>query len=368
MNYLITAAGKGSRFLQGGIKPPKPLIKVFDNELLIWSMNSFQFCSEDKVFIVTLFDHKVRERLENKIKNLFPLPKIYWLELKEIFNGQLLTAIKAITYFKIEGPLVIHNCDTSYSFNKIELNTFLKDSFNFGIIPCFKAPGNHWSFAKCSISDPSLATEVKEKKRISDNCSVGTYIFSSCKDLLNLSKDYFKKNLNKTEEYYIAPIFQYAIDNNLGVKIVNAEHVKVYGTPNELLSTFKISFEQLLGENGWNAHQTKTLIVDIDETICKKEDNRPYHEAIPIEKVINSLKKANSEGVYIILFTSRNMRTFRGSIGLINKFTAPTLIKWLDKYKIPYDEIYFGKPWGKSVSYIDDKSLSIENLIKNFSD
>ena len=34
MNYLITAAGKGSRFLKDGIKPPKPLIKVFGNELL----------------------------------------------------------------------------------------------------------------------------------------------------------------------------------------------------------------------------------------------------------------------------------------------------------------------------------------------
>ena len=76
------------------------------------------------------------------------------------------------------------------------------------------------------------------------------------------------------------------------------------------------------------------------------------------------MKEAEKEGYYIILFTSRNMRSFRGSLGLINKYTAPELISWLSKNKIPYDEIYFGKPWGNSVEYIDDKFLSIEDFIK----
>ena len=35
MNYLITAAGKGSRLIQKGIKPPKPLVIVRGIELLI---------------------------------------------------------------------------------------------------------------------------------------------------------------------------------------------------------------------------------------------------------------------------------------------------------------------------------------------
>ena len=43
MNYLITAAGLGSRFLKESIKPPKPLIKVKGMELLLWSLKSFDF-------------------------------------------------------------------------------------------------------------------------------------------------------------------------------------------------------------------------------------------------------------------------------------------------------------------------------------
>ena len=149
------------------------------------------------------------------------------------------------------------------------------------------------------------------------------------------------------------------------VKISNAKSVKTFGTPQELLNSFNINFNELLGENGWDANQTKTLVVDIDNTICKKSETSDYSQALPISRVCEALRLANSQGVYIILFTSRNMRTFKGSMGLINKITAPILIKWLADNNIPYDERYFGKPWGNAVSYIDDKALSIEKFIKN---
>ena len=88
-----------------------------------------------------------------------------------------------------------------------------------------------------------------------------------------------------------------------------------------------------------------------------------YSKCKPIFSIVDYLKKEDLEGSYIILFTARNMRTFNGSIGLINKFTAPNLIKWLNKYSIPYDELIFGKPWGKGeLSYLDDKNVDIEDF------
>lgn len=367
MNYLITSAGKGSRFLKEGIKPPKPLIKVYGNELLIWSINSFNFHKKDKLFIVTLKNHKVKKRLEKKIRHLYSEIEIFWLELEEMPNGQLLTAMKTISYFEISGPIIIHNCDTFHRLNIKEIQTILDDDI-FGIIPCFKGEGDHWSFVKKSNDDSSNAIEVREKERISDNCSVGTYIFSSTKILTLIYQEYVKsKSINHNQEFFIAPIYQYAIEKNLKVKITEARSTKTFGTPYELIQSFDISFNELLGENAWDAHQIQTLIVDIDKTICHKDDKDEYSDANPDIKVCNALRKANEEGIYIILFTSRNMRSFKGSIGLINKFTAPLLLKWLNDMNIPFDEIYFGKPWGNSVRYIDDKSLSVENLIKLYS-
>ena len=99
MNYLITAAGKGSRLRNKGIKPPKPLVLVYGIELLIWSLSSFNFSSKDRLYIVTQKKDRVKECLLNKIKQFFPQISIDWLELEEVKNGQLLTAIKAIEYF-----------------------------------------------------------------------------------------------------------------------------------------------------------------------------------------------------------------------------------------------------------------------------
>lgn len=367
MNYLITAAGRGSRFLKSGIKPPKPLIKVLGNELLIWSLNSFDFKDQDKVFIVTLKHHKVKKILESKIKNIYSNIKINWLELDDFLEGQLLTTIKSISHFNIDGPITIHNCDTFHKFQFKEINQLLEQEI-FGIIPCFKANGNHWSFAKNSENNPYDAIEVREKERISDNCSVGTYIFSSARRLVNITDEYLKENNNELKEYFIAPIFQYAIQKKLIVKISKTKYVKIFGTPQELLNSFGISFNELLGENSWSGNQTKTLIVDIDKTICEKQESEDYESAKPIKNVCEALRKADSKGVYIILFTSRNMRSFKGSLGLINKITAPCLIKWLSDNEIPYDEIYFGKPWGNSVKYIDDKSLSIDDFKIKFSE
>ena len=365
MNYLITAAGEGSRFLQKGIKPPKPLIKIYGNELLLWSLSTFNFNSKDKLFIVTQKSHQVREKLYKKLRIIYPNIKIFWLELERLLNGQLLTSLTAISHFKIKGKLIIHNCDSSFKYNNLEIDKLLESNI-FGIIPCFEAKGNHWSFAKSSNSDKNSAIEVREKVRISNNCSVGTYIFSSSEKLLNLFEEYIKEYNPKNKEQYIAPIYQFAIEKNMKVIISKANEVKIFGTPDELVKSFNVNMQEFIGENGFDAHQRKTLVVDIDNTLCKKDITQQYSEAIPITKVCDALRKADKLGAYIILFTSRNMRTFKGSIGLINKFTAPIILKWLSENKIPYDEIYFGKPWGNSLSYIDDKNISIENFIKEY--
>ncbi len=367
MNYLITAAGKGSRFLKLGIKPPKPLIKVLGNELLIWSLNSFDFKKGDCLYIVCLKRHKVKERLKNKIFFMFPDIQISWLELDDILDGQLMTSLKAINYFSIKGPITIHNCDTFYKFDREEVETYLKHKDVFGIIPCFEANGKHWSFVKTSNNQSDLVVEVKEKEKISNNCSVGTYIFSSVEKFLELSNKYLNSiDIGKFKEIYIAPLYQYALEKNNKVIMLNARNVKVYGTLEELLLSFSVTTQELIGENGLNGNQIKTLVIDIDNTICKKNDDTCYSKAIPIRSVCEAIRKANSQGIYIVLFTSRNMRTFKGSVGLINKFTSPILLRWLSDNDIPYDEIYFGKPWGNSISYIDDKSLKIEDFIQNF--
>lgn len=109
-----------------------------------------------------------------------------------------------------------------------------------------------------------------------------------------------------------------------------------------------------------------SVIFDIDGTICpiKKVDEN-YEDLIPYNNMIEKIKELKNEGFKIILFTARNMRTFKNDITKINKYTRPILETWLKKWDIPYDELIFGKPWpGKNGFYVDDKTIRPDELLK----
>jgi capsule biosynthesis phosphatase len=103
----------------------------------------------------------------------------------------------------------------------------------------------------------------------------------------------------------------------------------------------------------------KVIVMDIDGTLCPvKKSDEHYADLIPYEGVVHKLREYKDMGFYIVLNTARNMRTHGGSVGLINKHTAKVLLEWLERHDIPYDEIYYGKPWqGKGGFYVDDKTI-----------
>ena len=103
----------------------------------------------------------------------------------------------------------------------------------------------------------------------------------------------------------------------------------------------------------------RSLIVDIDGTLCAiKGGGESYDSLVPYDDMIESLREYQAKGFKIVLYTARNMRTHDGNLGRINKFTAPVLLKWLDHWQVPYDEVLFGKPWpGSDGFYLDDRSV-----------
>lgn len=110
-----------------------------------------------------------------------------------------------------------------------------------------------------------------------------------------------------------------------------------------------------------------TLVFDIDGTICpiKKKEER-YEDVVPYPQMVKKLRECKEEGARIVLFTSRNMNSYQGNIGVINKNTARILLDWLDKWNIPYDEIIYGKPWpGHHGFYVDDRSVRPDEFLNH---
>lgn len=108
-----------------------------------------------------------------------------------------------------------------------------------------------------------------------------------------------------------------------------------------------------------------SFIFDIDGTLCPiKKKEEKYEDLIPYKSMVQKLRYYKEHGAKIILFTSRNMNSYQGNIGIINKKTARILLDWLDKWNIPYDEIIYGKPWpGHKGFYVDDRTVRPDEFL-----
>lgn len=107
----------------------------------------------------------------------------------------------------------------------------------------------------------------------------------------------------------------------------------------------------------------KRIIFDLDDTLTRTT-NGDYANAEPITPVIEKLRDYHTQGFCIVIHTSRNMRTYNGNVGEINKNTLPIILEWLKRHDVPFDEIYVGKPWcGFDGFYVDDKALRPDEFL-----
>jgi len=103
----------------------------------------------------------------------------------------------------------------------------------------------------------------------------------------------------------------------------------------------------------------KSIVLDIDGTLCPiKTEAETYAGLKPYADVIDLLREYKARGFYIILHTSRNMRSYGGNIGRINANTLKVLLQWLEDHDIPHDEVHVAKPWpGAGGFIVDDKAI-----------
>lgn len=101
------------------------------------------------------------------------------------------------------------------------------------------------------------------------------------------------------------------------------------------------------------------ICIDLDGVIADfKKEGQTYADCVPIEGAIEKIRGLKKAGHYIIIYTARHMKTTQSNLGLLNARIGKVTLDWLDKYEIPFDEIYFGKPWANV--YIDDNAFRFQ--------
>lgn len=99
------------------------------------------------------------------------------------------------------------------------------------------------------------------------------------------------------------------------------------------------------------------IIVDLDGVICKlKNPDQSYSDVEPNKDVIKLMREWKDQGYTILIYTARHMRTCRGDVTEVIKRVGKITEDWLKKWNVPYDELYYGKPYADI--YIDDLALT----------
>ena len=102
------------------------------------------------------------------------------------------------------------------------------------------------------------------------------------------------------------------------------------------------------------------ICLDLDGTInYTKTVDEEYKDVIPTKDVVETIQKLKADGHYIIISTARNMAHFSNNVGKITAFQVPVIIEWLNRYEIPFDELFVQKPLADV--YIDDKALKFKD-------
>jgi len=235
LTIVITMAGAGNRFKDAGYTMPKYEIPAHGNTLFEWAFSSLTgfFEYSGQIIFVVLKENNAVPFIRTAMKK-YEEKCPYWdiLTIDKITDGQATTVYLARNKWKRENGLLIYNIDT---YVEPGIMTF-QQIHGDGFIPCFNGAGDHWSFVK--LDDTGKAVEVREKERISDNCTVGAYYFKSCALYERIYEEYYintTQNLNLKEKY-VAPLYNQLIKQGGKVYIstISTDVVHVLGTPEEL--------------------------------------------------------------------------------------------------------------------------------------
>jgi capsule biosynthesis phosphatase len=330
MNILIPLGGIGKRFGDFGYNKPKPLIKVLGKEIIFWLLDSLKLEKTDKVFIAyneILDYYNFSDIVISKFPsiNVLPVPTT---------RGASETILLSIENFGIEGDLVILDGDTWY--NEDILSKVRNCKCNAVTYFTSTEPTPIYSYIQ--IQENKIV-KIKEKNKISDNANSGCYVFS---DTYELKKTILEIGFDNEKELYTSQVIEKMVEKGIEFKPIKVQDFHVLGTPKQIIKfsrDFKIS--------------PMRFCFDLDNTlVTHPKISNDYNSVEPITETINYLRKLKKNGHRIIIYTARRMRTHSGNIGSVIADIGEITINTLKKFNIPYDELYFGKPYAHF--YIDD--------------
>ena len=230
IQLVIPLAGDGKRF-QDRYSCPKSLISIRGEKMISLAFRTLSISQERAIFIIRK-DHDIDDILTNTILEITPSAKI--VKIDYLTEGPCCTALLAKKYLDPELPVVIANCDQVMRWNGDRFIRFCKTEDYDGVVVTYHENTPKNSYARLDENGDVL--EIKEKNQISCVSLNGIHYWKKAQYFFDSSFNMILANDRTNGEFYIAPSYNYMIQDNKKVGIFhipNEQHCAI-GIPDDL--------------------------------------------------------------------------------------------------------------------------------------
>jgi len=226
-NLLLPIAGRAQRFLDKGYTMQKPLIMSKDKHIIDWSMESINTSECNVIFAVRL-EHINNFSIDDILRKKFG-DDIEIVVIDRVTDGSVSTCLLAKEHINNDLPLIIYTPDVYFE-NQFDPSSVPTDLDGF--LLTFKANSPAHSYVE--LDEEGMAVRTAEKEVISQNAAVGVYYYKTGKMFVDYAEEMISKNIRTKGEFYICPMYNLMMRDNLKVSIQQVEKMHVLGTPAEL--------------------------------------------------------------------------------------------------------------------------------------
>ena len=222
--------GLGSRFETEGYKTLKPFLPIQGKCMYNWVI-------ENMLPVNPLLRNKIRIHIIVRKEHayLFTTPEHDGFTLHVIpalSEGPACTVLAIKDIINTHMPLIIANSDQHLEWDSDSIYYSLLHPNVDGVISTFSQPDPtdiKWSYAKFDAQ--KRVTQVAEKCYISSNASTGIYGWSRGSDFVLFAERMIQQNIRVNNEFYVCPVFNYAIQANRNVRILECSKMWGLGVP-----------------------------------------------------------------------------------------------------------------------------------------
>jgi dTDP-glucose pyrophosphorylase len=221
-------AGAGTRFSAAGYTFPKPLIDVMGKPMIQVVIENLNI--EANYIYLVQREHYEKYNLKHML-NLIT-PGCHIVQVEGITQGAACTTLLARQLIDNDNKLLIVNSDQYIEWNSNQIMyAFSSDHIDGGIVT-FENTHPKWSYV--ALNETGFVTQVAEKKVISNKATVGMYYWKHGSDYVKYADTMIRKDIRVNNEFYVAPVYNEAIESGAKIRIKDIDRMWGLGTPEDL--------------------------------------------------------------------------------------------------------------------------------------